>query len=84
MSWGTVVRKNVNPFELGVRPTRSLPRGASSPNPAKKVRQSQKMRISAMAKIMQRRGVGGANRNIAHNAKPRVPTRPKPRGAGRR
>jgi len=84
MSWGTVISNHRNPFDGIVRQNRSQPKGASAPNPAKKVRQSQKMRISAMGKIQQRRGVGGANRNTPHNAKPKVPKRPKPRGPSRR
>lgn len=84
MSWGTVAGKHANPYSGIVRQTKSQPRGASAPNPAKKLRQQQKMRISAMGKINQRKGVGGANRNTPHNAKPKVPKRPKPRGPSRR
>lgn len=84
MSWGTIVSKHTNPFSGQVKPVKPPPKGASSPNPAKKLRQQQKMRISAMGKIMQKRGVGGANRNIPHNSKPKVPSRPKPRGPGKK
>lgn len=84
MSWGTVVANHSNPYSGVVKQTRSRPKGSSAPNPAKKIRQQQKMRISAMGKINQRKGVGGANRNTPHNAKPKVPKRPKPRGPSRR
>ena len=62
-------KKNINPFEVKPFAKAHHPKSASAPNAAKKVRQSQRMRIGAYAKIQMRKGVGGANRNIAHKAK---------------
>jgi hypothetical protein len=69
MTWGIQTKKFINPYEVPAQRKGGQPKGASAPNPAKKVRQSQRMRIGAYAKIQMRKGVGGANRNIAHKAK---------------